>query len=317
MLPRPYIPTVKDYVQVFTDLAFWRPYIQAICELHNLKCEYITAGYPGTNIVFLANNRYAIKLYSPFFDGQRGYELEREIYGWLAQFPEIPMPQLLYSGTLYPDDWHYPYIITQVIRGNSLRSVLDMALAQDGYSIAAYFGRLVRRLHHLPLPDNKHHLHRDASQWQPFIAQQHHTCVANHHEWGTLPEHLINQLDAYLARGSLDLWCDPVFVHADLNADHILGTLQDGTWQTHGIIDFDDGRTGDPLYELVALHLGALHSNTALLRTFLRHYGPLPADFVWRAMALTLLHEFNVLAEVPDVANAPDLDTLAARLWGT
>jgi hygromycin-B 7''-O-kinase len=83
-----------------------------------------------------------------------------------------------------------------------------------------------------------------------------------------------------------------------LNEDHVLGRFERGRWQITGIIDFGDAQVGDPLYELVALHLGAFCCNKQLLRTFLGAYGSTdgqPEHFAARMMRLTLLHEFTVL----------------------
>ncbi len=78
--------------------------------------------------------------------------------------------------------------------------------------------------------------------------------------------------------------------------------------------------TGGLLYELAALHMHLFRGENALLRAFLDEYGldaasraGLPAQ----AMAVALLHRFNVFSAVPpERLRAASLSELAARLWG-
>ena len=102
-----------------------------------------------------------------------------------------------------------------------------------------------------------------------------------------------------------------------------MGETVDGVWQPTGIIDFGDVWIGDRMYELVALHLGLFDADRRLLRAFLDAYGfddRLRRDFVRRAMAMTLLFQFDTLGEViesmPVAAQAASLGDLAELLWG-
>ena len=121
----------------------------------------------------------------------------------------------------------------------------------------------------------------------------------------------------------IDRSATPALIHADLNRDHVLGETVGGAWRPTGIIDFGDARVGDRMYELVALHLGLFDADPRLLRAFLDSYvfdDGLRRDFVRRAMAMTLLFEFNTLGEImetlPGAVEAACLEDLAELLWG-
>jgi aminoglycoside phosphotransferase (APT) family kinase protein len=122
---------------------------------------------------------------------------------------------------------------------------------------------------------------------------------------------LVEQIDDYLVLDGTT----QALVHADLHADHL---FVDGG-RLVGVIDWGDALIADPFYELPALHLGSFAANHDLLNAFLAGYGwRVGSDFARRAMSMTLIHEFNVLAEVEtafDFARYPSLEALASDLW--
>lgn len=115
-------------------------------------------------------------------------------------------------------------------------------------------------------------------------------CRSRHQAWGTLPKHLVEQIE------------DHLFV--------------DGQ-ELVGIIDWGDAFVTDSYYDLVALHLGAFGADTRLLHAFLRGYGWTVDDsFALRATNAALLHMHDVFAGVAETARrSPTLEDLAATLW--
>ncbi len=326
MLPYPDIPDRAHYGRVFTDVSFWMPYVRAICARHDLACDAVTAGYPGTNPVFVVDESHVIKLYTDFFDGSRSRAVERAVYGLLARRsslarqPVLPAPRLMAEGDLYPPGtcpsgaWRYPYLITTALPGRSLTEA--PIGASDRLALARTLGEALAALHTVPVEGLAAF---PPGEWDAFLCARRATCAADQAAWGTLPPHLVAQIEDYLpapdellAEGRRGL------IHADLNADHVLGRVEAGGWRLTGIIDFGDARVGDLAYELVALHLGLFGCDRALLGEFLRWHGGFTPDaaFARRAMAMTLLHEFDVLVDVPpEILAAPDLETLAGALW--
>src|SRR5689334_4685658 len=67
-LARPVFASGAEYAARFTDPAYWRPYVAAVCARHGLgPCAAIQAGRPGTHAVFVVDERVVVKLYSPLF----------------------------------------------------------------------------------------------------------------------------------------------------------------------------------------------------------------------------------------------------------
>jgi hygromycin-B 7''-O-kinase len=323
-LERPIFTSRADYGSRFTDPVFWRPYVAAICARHALKpCTELRAGLPGTNPVFVVDESYAVKLFVDLFNGAASYPIERATYELIARAPGLPAPGLIATGDLFDPagGWPWPYIITQAIPGRSLgESQVSYA---DRQALAAWLGPVVRGIHTLPL-SNAGPLPLAWDDFAAFLAAQRAAAAETHARWGRLPARLVAQIDDYLPGLDelIDRSAPPALIHADLNRDHVLGEPTGGAWRPSGIIDFGDVKIGDRMYELVALHLGLFDADRRLLRAFLDTYGfddGLRRDFVRRAMAMTLLFEFDTLGEImesmPGAAQAASLDVLAELLW--
>lgn len=322
-MPKPALTTEREYRQLFTEVAYWRDYVRAICQDHGLACTHIEATLPGSYPVFLVDDTRVIKLFGELFGGARGYAVESRVYALFGEGTQLPVPRLLATGKLYPADstWQWPYLIMTRVPGVSLGAVFARLTLDDKLRLAQQVGGLVRRLHATALP--REGLLRAAwAPFQSFVGQQYRSCGASHREWATLPTHMLLELQDYVLPPEelIDVHQAPCLLHADITEDHLLGDL-DGGWRLNGLIDFGDARVGDPFYELVALHLGAFCRDKRMLRAFCESYGLAEAfepAFVRRAMSYTLLHEFDVLA--PTVRDTPaaslgGLDELARRLW--
>jgi hygromycin-B 7''-O-kinase len=325
-MERPVFRSRAEYAGRFTDAAYWRPYVEAVCARHGLgPGGEIRAGLPGTNAVFLVDGRYAVKLYTDLFGGATSYPAERDLYGWFAGHPGLPVPALVAQGDLFPpgEGWPWPYIVTTVVPGASYGETAAGVAYADKLALAAFLGGVCRTLHGIRWPGTP----ALPARWEPFfafLAARRGACVADHRAWGTLPARLIAGIDAYLPplADLVDTNGPPCLLHADLNADHVLGGFRDGHWRPTGIIDFGDARVGDLTYELPALHLGLFHADKQLLRAWLAAYGQVAAwDDRWirRAMSMSLLHQFDVLVDVfrnlPAAHEVGNLRELATLLW--
>ncbi len=324
MLQKPVYHSPQEYGALFTQVAYWRPYIEAVCARYGIPLHGLQAGMAGTNPVFVVDDGAAgvvIKFFeSKLFDGERSFAHERAIYELLATADALPAPRLRAAGRLFTDG-EWPYLILSRVPGVSWGEVSTQASRADALRLASWLGNCLRRFHNLPLAQSGL-LQQSRPEFSEFIRDRRLACVARHQQWGRLPAHLLAELPNYLLPDELLIepparWC---LIHADLNHDHVLGEFVDGCWQPRGIIDFGDARVGDWHYELVALHLGLFRTDRNLLRQFLTSYGgeaTTSALFVRRAMSHTLLHEFDVLEAAPAdiVATAPSLAALAEQLW--
>jgi hygromycin-B 7''-O-kinase len=320
MIERPIFASRAEYGARFTDATFWHPFVAEICQRHRLPCQSIRAGLPGTNAVFLVDQRYAIKLYPDLFGGAVSFPAEQRCYELIVQSDGILAPMLIASGELFERNggWHWPYVITTMVPGHSLGEAQSVGFA-DRYALATWLGTLLRRIHTLPLNGNAP-LRADWGDYAAFLRTQRANVSERHIAWGVLPEQLCAQLDAYLpeTESLVDRATSPQLLHGDLNRDHVLGHWVAGHWQPCGVIDFGDARVGDPTYDLVALHLGLFNADKRLLQACLKSYGipAFTANLVQQAMALTLLHEFAVLDGFQSaIQQTATLSELTDLLW--
>lgn len=326
-LTRPVIASLEEYGRIFRDLAFWRPYVIEICRRHGRgDAPDVRETHPGTYPVFIVNESYVVKIFGEWVHGAWCHRFERAMYDLLPGDPAIPAPALVAGGELFSgdDDWPWPYLVSTVLPGRPLHE--DAALLGDDgrRDVAMFLGDVLRRVHALrPATDSPL-----ALTWTAFddlMRQQRDGLTARHRGWSTLPARLIAQIDGWLPPLDelIDHGAPPHALHGDLNADHVFGLREGDRWRPTEIIDFGDAVTGDRAYDLVALHLGTFAGDRRWLRTFLDAYGfdaGLRRDFARRQLAMTLLHEFNVLGGIVprhlELAAMESLDELAERLWG-
>ncbi|OGN89565.1 MAG: hypothetical protein A2Y88_12920 [Chloroflexi bacterium RBG_13_48_10] len=314
------------------DLTVWEPHIRKVCGLHGFGCEKVVPGVPGTFPTFIvevgeekapiSNIAIVVKFFGPLFDGTGSFNIEREIGRWLDAHPlSIVSPAILADGKL-DHDWQY--LIFEYVGRVSIGQVRDKLSVNDWLSIAHQMGEYIHRFHALTL-DQQQELPRSIQprmqKFTSFIKQQRVNCQANHQLWNDLPLHLVSQIEGFLLplEQLIDLTSLPHLIHADLTADHILGCMGEGEWQTLAVIDWGDAMTGNLLYELVALHLDLFHSDKNLLRACLEAYGLsrfYKHDFPRKAFSMVLLHQFPMPAEIyAPFLEVKSLHELAERLF--
>ncbi|BBN10747.1 histone arginine demethylase JMJD6 [Marchantia polymorpha subsp. ruderalis] len=151
-------------------------------------------------------------------------------------------------------------------------------------------------------------------EWQLFVSfmrKQRETLMERLREWDTLPEVLMNKVEAYIPADPVALLGDlqvhngracifrpPVWLHNDLMADNILvesARLEPVTLSSNGshgqltkaspdvrnrqnlkasyILDFGDLLHGDALYEFLPIHIDIFHLKKDLMETCLKSYG--------------------------------------------
>ena len=263
---------IENYRRLFTDAAFFRPVVEEICRRQGLApCDRIRVGVPGTCPVFIVEERWLVKLFGRLFDGGRSYTVEAAAASLLREHPTIPTPELLASGHLdLPGvDWPWPYLVFAFIPGVSLGEIRGQVGFADEMRLAREMGEWVRELHGMAIPPEGPF----AQDWEAYLGLldgQRAGCADRQREWGTLPAHLLEQIDAYLLPGA-DLRLPgehPHLIHADLTEDHLLGRVTAGQWTSMALIDFGDARTGSLFYELGALHLSLFGADRRLLSAF-------------------------------------------------
>ena len=322
----PDLHTQELYVQRFHDVGYWQPYIEMVCRRHCLQpYKVIRCHNPGTCPVFIIDDRWVVKYFGKLFNGLSSYYTELAASQVTASDPSIPSPALIASGYLYDGgaDWQWPYLVYQFLPGVSFGETYEELTPEDRFAVARDLGTLTRRLHDLPL-DEATVLRKSWSAYDAMLTAQRSSCVDRHRKWHTLPDHLIEQISTYLqAAGQLvDGAQYPVFVHGDITGDHILVARVAEHWNVRGLIDYDDALVGDPLYELIAIHLDAFRCKKKHLLAFLESYGINAVTWhsvIRKVMSLTLLHQFDILSLIqtryPQLGDFDTLESLAACIW--
>lgn len=317
----PRCPPLPAYGSWFTDAATWRPHVEEVLARHALPAASVAAPpEAGTHPVFQAGD-CVVKFFAPHWPGDA--RAERSAYALLPQGSGLPVPRLLAAGDLYPGHprWPWPYVVTSRLPGRSVAELWGALARSDRAALARALAPLVRSLHALRPP-------RAAAAPRPGWPRRLRALVSDaarrRRDEGDLPAALLGQLRGYAAGVLRGAMAHPTaLVHADLTAQHVLLEPDGaGGWRVCGLVDFGDALTGDPAYDLVALHVDLFRCDAALLHAFLDAYGPLSAwgpDLRRRAMTYALVFPFRlfdtVWRDLPAARAAGSLDQLAAALW--
>lgn len=315
------LETIDGYRRLFSDPVFWEPFVKQICQKHNLfPNDPVRIGVPGTCPAFIVAERWVVKFFGRLFDGAISFQREKEAARLTALDPAIRAVPAIAAGELGGDGWPWPYLIYPLIPGSSIGEQAAQINQKEWVKIAIEVGEIARRLHSLSLDDSMifpNHM----QEYRDFLDNQRSNCLNNHRNWGSLPQHMLVQLEKFLPH--VDELVEPgsraYLIHADLTRDHLLGQVHNGLWTTLALIDFGDAMTGNLLYELAALYLDMFHTEPRLLAAFLDAYGLSPAKregLARKAMAVALLHQFNLMDFLTnEMRQLSSLDELAQRLW--
>ncbi|XP_048130053.1 F-box protein At1g78280 isoform X2 [Rhodamnia argentea] len=180
--------------------------------------------------------------------------------------------------------------------------------------------------------------------------------------WGDpIPSALVEKVDEYIPDDLTELLflykddytkegCQPSWIHSDIMDDNIhmkprsidccTDNGHDGgepgqSWQPSHVLDFSDLSIGDPLYDLIPIHLDVFRGDSYLLKQLLQNYKiPLPGGQVqhqsfgeskhqrlsYRAMCYCILHDENVLAAIfsiwKDLRRAESWEEVEQTVWG-
>jgi len=260
-----------------------------------------------------------VKLHYEDWFGEDCFQTEREAYSILGD-TDLPIPRLVADGALYPgtDDWRWPFLVMSAMRGRALRDV-DDATVEDLEAIAGFVGTTLHALHETPVEDGEY---VSFDLYEDLISTRMSRAHRDHEAWGSFPERFVGQIRDYVwaAEDLIDPdRATPAFLHGDLHGGNVFVEGRTGSLNPTGIVDFNDAYEGDRSYDLVATHVKTLRADKELLRRLLDAYAWPELDAEWprRMMALTLIHDFDMVAPFSDriPAEAETLDDLASLVW--
>ncbi len=266
----PSFPSTEAYVATLGEPRFWRPYVTSVLRRHGLDdaTEPFHAGR-GSTFPTLVRGDAVVKLFGHLPFWERAYEAELAALRSLASDTGILAPRLLAHGWLSDAPAApWPYLVMSRLPG--LPWDKATISAEDRSRIAGELGRQVPRLQGLRPSAGI----ASPEFWPaPNVAEAAGQTV--------LPQHLVAQVEQFIAGTEVSDDHDPVIVHGDLMVRHVF--VSGG--RLAGIIDWGDTLVADPRYELAQVQLNLFDCDRNLLRTFLRHSNwPVDPAFACRAL---------------------------------
>jgi hygromycin-B 7''-O-kinase len=308
------------YEASLRDTSFWEPYARAALRGAGFDDGgEVRTSFPTTHVAALVGDDRFVKLHYEDWFGEDCFQTEREAYRILRDH-HAAIPRLLADGALYPDadGWRWPYLVMTAMHGRALRDV-ERLTADDRRTVADFVGGTLRSLHESPVEDGEY---VSFALYEDLIGTRMSRAHRDHETWGSLPDRLRPQVREYIwaAEDLIDPDREaPVFVHGDLHGGNVFVEGEPGSLAPVGIVDFNDAYEGDRHYDLVAIHVKTLGCDKALLARALDAYGWPPLDREWprRMMALTLAHDFDMVAPFSDriPSDVATLDDLASLVW--
>lgn len=292
MLPRP--STLSEWGRVFTNVDIWHQAVANILETEGLKFTAVTAGFPGSNAVFLADQAYVVKIFAPMFEAD--YAKELAVYKLLGR---IAAPALLAHGH-YNDGNSWPYLVTTFCPGEAIREARPEMTPKQIQTMAEQLGKIIRALHSLPINTNI----PAPLTWDSYFKVRIPAVMSALHQKNLLAPEVTEALEKHLHNvQAFILTAEVLLVHADLTEDHLLLINDNEQWYISGLIDFADIEVAPREYEWIPLWFGLLDCNPDALLSFMRSYdSDQVLDEQWRdrMLAMTFLHRYGV----PIVASA-------------
>jgi hygromycin-B 7''-O-kinase len=282
----PSILTANDFELYFRD-EFWRVAAEAICRRHALAFRELKRSEHGENIIFLIDDAFIVKIYTPFRDG---FGRERSAIRFASGKTSLPLPEILFEGEIEGFD----YLVTTQLGGASVTRDDWLKLkTKEQIEIVSDLAAGLIELH-------SHDAGELDFDWQKFVEHQTKTAVERQKTNGANREWLV-RLPGYLEENLPLLQTDlpPVFLHGDVHFGNLRLTETNGKWRIAGLFDFADSLKGLREYEFVAIGVLMIQGQGKIQREFFRAYGykesELDETLRRRLMLLTVLYECSDL----------------------
>ncbi len=287
----------------------WQTVAQTICQRHKISCQHLKRSEHGESIVFLADDKYVIKIYVPSKNG-----CERERKALETAQTSFGLPEIVAFGEFE----NFKYLITTQLRGELMTREMWLKLdKREQLEILSELANGLKELHR-----------SDATaidfNWHKFIEQQAKTCVARQTACGVNSE-ILRSLPAFLEENLrlLPTGFTEVFLHGDVHFGNLRLLKQRGRWRISGLFDFADSLKGFREYDFLAVGVLMIQGQGDLQREFFRFFDYADAEvdetLRRRLMLLTCFYEWSDLRRYavrlrPEAVNY-SLEKLEKEIW--
>lgn len=307
----PNIKTAEDFTVHFKS-EFWRAFAETVCRRHKISFEILRRAENGENVVFLIDDRFVLKFFTPFKDG---FRRERIALEYARDKSFIKFPDVMFADAIEAFD----YLITNQFAGVSMTRADWLKLDYNRQmKFAARLAAGLKELH-------SHDAASFAFDWNEFVRRQIETVFERQKTSGATARWL-KSLPRYLEENLklLPESCRKVFQHGDVHFGNLsFRQTTTGELEICGLFDFADSLKGFHEYEFVAVGVLMLQGQADLQREFFRAYGyaesEINSELRRRLMLLTILYEHSSLkryaARLKPEAIDFTLDKLERAIW--
>lgn len=306
----PVIANEQDFARHFQSEIWFRA-AEIICQRHHISYEFLRRSEGGEHVVFLVDDCFVIKIYTPFRGGFRREKIGLEFASGKTR---LPIPEILFAGEIETFD----YLVLTQQKGFSLtrKSWLDLETRKQ-IEVVTELAAGLNELH-------SHSAETIDFDWRGFIERQLKTVIERQKSSGA-NDKILARLPAYL-KESLPLLPEntkAVFLHGDVHFGNLRFVEEGGNWRISGLFDFADSLKGFCEYEFLAVGVLMIQGQGALQREFFRAYGygenEINETLRRRLMLLTILYETAELRRYalrlkPEAVDF-SLDELEKAIW--
>jgi hygromycin-B 7''-O-kinase len=306
----PLIVDERDFAEHFQN-EIWRFAAENICERHNIPYEFLLRLESCEHVVFLVDDRFIIKIYTPFRNGFRREKIGLE---FARGKTSLPIPEILFIGEIET----FNYIVLTQQKGISINRKVWLELeTRKQIEVVHELAAGLRELH-------SHNAETVDFDWRGFIERQNATVIERQISSGA-NDKIIRRLPGYLEESLSLLPENPVkvFLHGDVHFGNLRLIESNGNWRISGLFDFADSLKGFHEYEFLAVGILMIQGQGELQREFFRAYGyaenEINETLRRRLMLLTILYETAELRRYalrlkPEAVDF-SLDELEKAIW--
>jgi hygromycin-B 7''-O-kinase len=306
----PIITDEQDFNRHFQS-EIWHDVAENICRRHKIAYRELQRSESGEHIVFLVDDLFIVKIYTPF---RRGFQRERAGIEFARGKTSLPVPEIIFEGEIEQFD----YLVLTRLPGVSINR--EMWLDFESRQQIEIVAELAAGLKQLHLQSNR----AIDFDWRKFIEYQAGATFDRQKASG-VNSRILERLPAFLEENLklLPTGDFRVFLHGDVHFGNLRFIEKNGRWRISGLFDFADSLAGFHEFEFAAITLLMIQGQGALQREFFAAYGYAENDINEalrrRLLLLTILYDCSDLRRYalrlkPEAVDYT-LDELERAIW--